>query len=491
LAIIGKQVRDLVAGVAAPTTKHLVTVYFDTPDLALARCGVSVRLRKAGRQYSQSVKARHQPGIVSRREWEWPCAGNALDVARLGEGEVGTIIPPDAIMRLRPIFRTEVTRTTYRIQMAGCDIELALDRGAIIAGDAETPLCELELELKSGAARGGGLASLYQVALTLHRAAPLMIGTQSKADRGYALIEPQSRLATHADPIDLPASTTLGDGLSAILGDCLRQVVANQAAAAAGDVEGVHQMRVGVRRLRGAFQLFRHRLGDEDLRFRDDLKFLSDALGAARDWDVFVTLTLDLVKPQAGPDFHRIVEATRSRQTLVHDELTGAIRSPRYTDLMLRLGGWIEAAGWTAAADGNGRHGLTQPVSTAAGPLLARLAKKTAKAGRGIARFDDVERHGLRNSVKTLRDGVAFLGSLHDQSAVKAYRLPLSELQDILGDLNDLVVGRRFLTDLRQAGAQHLEVDDLIADLKTRSGNLLDRLPKAWHRFAKAEPFWD
>lgn len=488
---------ELVPGAGAPVAHRLVTVYFDTADLALARAGISLRLRREGRRHWQSVKARHVPGTIRRHEWEWPIAGRSLDLERLRQGELAAIIPASILPQLAPIFTTDVTRTVFNLRTDdGGKIELALDRGSVTAGDGKaprgsTPISEVELELKAAPDEATGAVRLYETALDLHGAVPLMIATESKADLGYALVSHRTPSPAKAPKLALAPDIAVGEGMTAIIRACFLEILANQAPTLAGDIEGVHQMRVGLRRLRGAFKLFRQIIGRTAVaQFNRDLKWLSGELGTARDWDVFATTTLDLAKPEGGPDFARVVDAARRRQRAAREALTDALRSPRYTSLMLRLGAWIEGAGWQAALGPDARKALAEPLSHVGDRLLARLARKAAKAGRGISHLDDAERHELRKAVKPLRYGISFLGSLHSDEATKDYRRQLAELQDVLGVLNDLAVGRRLVMELGRSAARRAEAERIAAAFDRCLAKSLDSLPKAWHRFTKVTPFW-
>jgi len=78
----------------------------------------------------------------------------------------------------------------------------------------------------------------------------------------------------------------------------LNQIVNNHGALTKGDPEGVHQMRVGLRRLRAAMSLFAALLGDrQTAAIKNELKWLAGELGPARELDVLVSR---VVTPASG-----------------------------------------------------------------------------------------------------------------------------------------------------------------------------------------------
>src|SRR5581483_2236826 len=162
----------------------LVSTYFDTPDRALNRGKMALRVRKRGRRFVQTVKAEAGDDIAARGEWEDAIAEPDPDLAAPQSGARLQQILNGAA--LEPLFTTTVRRTMARLApLPGTLIEVAIDEGEIRAGDGaiSEPIAELELELKSGES-----AALYDMALRFLEVAPLRIETQSKAERGYRLL---------------------------------------------------------------------------------------------------------------------------------------------------------------------------------------------------------------------------------------------------------------------------------------------------------------
>src|SRR5262249_1281761 len=154
-------------------------------------------------------------------------------------------------------------------------VELAFDDGVIIADNRSEPLSELELELKEGPPQ-----SLARLGLDLLQGTPLSLGSESKAERGYHLLNVTRPEASRAPPGELHAGRGLRDALRRLGQQVLDHLIINQPATLRGDEqEGIHQMRIGVRRLRSLLVLFeRHLEPHARDRFEEELRRLGQVL---------------------------------------------------------------------------------------------------------------------------------------------------------------------------------------------------------------------
>ena len=156
------------------------------------------------------------------------------------------------------MFATRVRRTVQRVETtdhAGRPslIEAALDFGGIEANGAKLPIAEVELELLEGSPE-----ALYALALELDALAPLRLETRSQVGaRLRARRRRAARLAQGGAARRSRRTQRSTRPFRPILRNCLQHWCANEAAALDGsDPEGVHQMRVAIRRLRSAFSVF-------------------------------------------------------------------------------------------------------------------------------------------------------------------------------------------------------------------------------------------
>jgi inorganic triphosphatase YgiF len=482
----------------AAREERAVTVYYDTPELDLARSGVALRIRRVGRRRLQTVKTRlhaagRRGGAADRAEWEWTIEGDEPDLALLASDGVAALVPEPARAALRPVFSTEIRRTRLEISAPGsARIEVAMDRGCVRAGEREAPVSELELELLDGGeGKNPGAAPLYHLALELQRGRDLVLSTESKADIGYALLAGKAAAPRKADAIVFPLEAPVGEAFEASVRNCLGHLLDNQAAALAGaDPEGIHQMRVAVRRLRSALRFFRKAIDKiERKTLETELRWLAAELGPARDWDVFAGETLcrrKLRDTLGGPAVEAIATVISPFRDAAHAEAKAAIRSPRYTTLVLTLSLLLEEGGWRPKG---GRAALSDaPIADRAPELIAPCAAKARKAGKGIARLAPEERHQLRKRLKELRYAVTFLRPLYPGKAAQRYAARLSDLQDVLGDLNDYETARALVP--HAAGPGEPRAEALLGALDAASAEALGGLPAAWRRFKRMRPFW-
>jgi inorganic triphosphatase YgiF len=126
-------------------TITMETTYFDTRDRALSRRNITLRSRQENGCCVCTVKT---PGVGhGRGEWDAKAPWCAETVAKLwnSAGEKGV-----AFEELSPVCGAKFTRLAAVMELSGCTVEVALDRGVLLGGGREMPLCEVEVEVKSG-----------------------------------------------------------------------------------------------------------------------------------------------------------------------------------------------------------------------------------------------------------------------------------------------------------------------------------------------------
>lgn len=464
--------------------------YFDTARHQLKEAGAGLRVRRSGGEFTQTLKAGGDAsaGLHRRYEWESKVPGPRPDLAAL-RALVDRKAPWSKLLRapsiessLEPIFQGTFTRTVWDLRLPGGDrIEFALDIGKLECGDEAVPVSEVELELKSGNA-----IHLFDLALALHEKMPMQLGTMSKAERGYSLCRPRPRAATVSSPVQLAKRSNVEQAFKTIAVNCLAQVQANAAGVVHEyDGESLHQMRVGLRRLRSALDVFRDVVQlPADL--QQDVDWLANELGNARDWDVLSGSTLPLLAkdmPAGGPLLdvtHAALDSGRD----AHIAAAAAVNSPRYTRLMLSLGRWMFGNGWREPGKVKGKSRLEAPVPAFAGKVLRRAHKRMKKRGRALPGAGPEALHRARIAAKKARYATEFFASLYRARQVRPFVKALAALQDELGKVNDAAVACRLLGQLEHvrhdlAGA----IAPVRAALAGRAAGSGGKARKLWKRY--------
>jgi len=481
------------SGDAGTTSARLVSTYFDTSDHALSRQGLVLRVREHNGHFVQTVKSedRASPTGLVRGEWQDAISGARPDPQA---SETGRFLAPEIVGRLIPLFRTEIARRTIALALApDTHIEAAIDRGRVYAPaqDVGEPVCEVELELKSGPP-----AALYDIALDLLAVAPVRLELRSKAARGYRLAasEAPAAAAVHAVAVDLDPRMSGDEALRRIGTACLAQILHNEAAVLAGAAEGIHQMRVAARRLRAVLSAFARMLPAEQRHLvSDELRWLAAALGPARNLDVFMTALLaPAQQAPAEPGIIALSEAAERQRKAAYDKAARAVRSRRYTASLLRQLRWFESCGWR---DGAASPGLEKPIGDLAVRILDLRRRAAKRRSKGFARQSAPERHRLRIALKNLRYATELLGGLYEADAVKRFTTRLKRLQDDLGEANDVRVARDIIAVLaKPKGADAAIADAGAAVLDWHERHLAGRehgLRKHLDRLLAAKPFWN
>ena len=443
-------------------TDDLTAHYFDTPDLHLMRHRAGLRVRQMDGVWIQTMKAggSMQSGLHRQHEWEtpvtraWPQLGKLRKEVDDKRREMLNL--PDLKNHLEVLFTVAVQRTRWDIDFEGTHIELALDQGHIEHDGQRVPVNEVELELKSGTP-----ASLFAFALQLLHDIPLRLSYTNKALRGYALCRDSGIAVVKAAPVVLPHQASTAQALVTILSNCLQQIQGNEAGVTgSADPESVHQMRVGVRRLRSALKLFCNAAPCPDA-LLNEIEWLGNILGAARDWEVLRDISLPRVPDDATNDAGLASLRALAQQTAREQraQAAQAILSPRYTRLQLSLALWmqqISASGDAhAEAHANALHNaqLAAPVSHFAHHAMRDLHKKMLHRAEKAAGGEERAVHRLRIAGKRVRYALEFFAVLYRHASSARYLEALTDMQDALGRHNDVMVADRLLGELQQSHA--------------------------------------
>jgi triphosphatase len=421
---------------------HLQARYFDTPLRALEQAAMVLRLRKEGRRWIQTVKCADR-GAFDRLEHDVPSkAGQAPDIALHDGTPVAALLQAafertgESAVDLHVVFATDIVRLTRAVTTAQTEVELALDEGRLRSGRREGPVLELEFELKAGLP-----SALIELAQEWSARHGLWLDPQSKAMAARRLDASEPPPAASAERISVSRDADADELIAAVLGSALDQVLwnAREVATGAATPEHVHQLRVGLRRLRSVLRELcaLPELSSLPATVQDQLTMLFRLLGEHRDALVLV------------PQLERQLAAANA-PTLKHaltgplPDIAAAVRDVGFQSSVLAVVAAQQRLLEGKAAAGTGRRTLREAV----GKRLRKLHQQSLQAGGDFAALPEPQRHRIRKRLKRLRYLSELMRPLYPGRKVDAFVDRLKDLQDALGEYQDAAVGRRLWSEL-------------------------------------------
>lgn len=473
--------------VTRPVTRRLYNIYYDTPKLELHRSGMALRLRRCGRQWLQTLKGGGsvQAGLHQRNEWEVPVSRAALDFSMPEIAEWDEHLPKPLRKKLQPVFVTDFSRASRMLQWQGAQIELCMDQGEVRTEQHDTAICELELELKSGEPR-----QLFELALAMLEVVPFEMEMVSKAEQGFRLLSGYVDKPSKAVVPDIARTDTLADVLQTLVWSCLLHLQNNLRGAMSSDnAEYLHQMRVALRRLRVVLRMAEKSRADEQLAaLSKDVAALCVALGRIREWDVFIAGTVQpmCARMPGHAGLQALLALSERKRDACYAALRGEEQARGLQRLILRFAIWMNGGYWQQG------EVMLQAHDFATG-RLRKLAKRFTQSGLHLNGLEAERLHALRIQAKKLRYSAEFFAGFYDKQKARSYLAALSEVQEVLGQINDVAVAHRLLDELAEEPAlsAHQEAGALakgwIAHDLSRQFTALRR---AIQRFNKQPAFW-
>lgn len=438
------------AKIKSSNTTQLAAHYYDTTDNSLANSGMALRIRKEGDIWVQTLKS-NGDGMASRGE-----QNNILEESLVVDALENNALYPDLSVyedlkiekiissssqdnvadTLSCLYITDIERTTRLIKGDTGLIEMAYDEGVVRHGEhpeVSQPILEVEFELIEGE-----VSFLFEVAKTWCKRYNLCLSTVTKAERGGLLLAGKQHAdATKANlkALSLSKNMSQPEFLRAVIHNCMIQILPNVSAIAAGSKDGnhVHQLRVGIRRLRTALKFF----GDFSSQLNPEwvpiLKQTFSLLGEYRDHELLQLRTQPMLETKGGP----YVDWTEHCDSIKVKPID-AIRAADFQIALLEL---IEYIMSPARKDKPQTKGTTKQQIT---HILDSLFTKIKKSSSQFDSLDIEAQHEVRKRLKSLRYISEFVSPLYKKKKAKAFLKYLEPAQEVLGDYNDDIVGQAF-----------------------------------------------
>ena len=420
--------------------------YLDTADWHLHRAGYTLRIRTASRRSEATAKSRGTvaEGLRDRRELTEPLSSGDPHAVASAPGPVGELVR--ALAGSRPLgllFEVRTRRRAYSLAVDGGTVgEVSLDDTSIpVEGGRPARLQRVEIEIDPEAVDAvAPLIDELRTACGLHPAAA------SKFQAGLlaaGLVPPP---ALDLGPVEIDDSTTIGELAFAVLRTQFREMLSHEPEARLGeDPEGVHAMRVAIRRMRAAMSVFREVLPVRAQRLRDEFKWLAGVLGDVRDLDVQLEQAAEWGSGLPGEDraaLGPLVATLKERRAAARSAMLHHLDSRRSERMMAGMSEMLVRGPLR-------RSRASRTPALVAGPeLVRRRFRKVRKAGDDLDEDSPAEDlHALRIRVKRLRYAVEFLGPLHPKRSKRFVRR-LVAIQDNLGELQDARVATDHIREL-------------------------------------------
>jgi CHAD domain-containing protein len=460
--------------VTPPEAVRLETVYYDTPDLRLARWGVSLRHR-AGEGWTlklppATAAGSPQGALLERDELVFQGSAKkppqaAVDIVRAYVRKADLV----AVARL-----STVRRRVRLVDAAGARVAEVVDDEVSVRDGRRVAARFREIEVEVMAQPNGANGIVDPIVLRLRGAGAGAPDPTPKHIRalGPRAMEPPE-VAAQPVQADSPAKDVIKHVFAESIASLLKH---DPLVRTSGDPEAVHQARVATRKLRSHLRTFGPLLDPEWTEpLRSELGWLAMGLGAVRDREVLLERLRERAKTLPPSDL-------RSAGSLLHileveietlrTKLMAELSSLRYIDLLDRLVSAAQAPATLPEAD--------EPASQVLPPLAAGPWRRLRSAVKQLPETPtDPELHRIRILAKRARyaaEAVApVAGTAADQFARAA-----AKLQTILGEHQDSVTAQAWLRSARISGRRAFVAGELIAMEHVAAEDARSRWPKVW-----------
>jgi len=476
---------EVVTGVvAAPAQRRrLDAVYYDSPDLTLARSGITLRYRTGedGPGWTLKLPAGRSGSNLIRRElvFDGP-AGTVPAAARdLVRGAVRS-------RPLEPVVRLHTDRTAVALRdSSGVPVaEVVDDAVSAYAGDRRTGgFREVEVELSDGHPAGarllrGAVGRLVDAGCRAEPPMPKLVRAL-----GSAAAAPPDLV-----PPDLGGSPSVGDLIRYTLATSVARMVRHDPGVRLGeDPEDVHQFRVATRRLRSDLQTFAPVLQPAWTRaLRAELRWLAEVVGVVRDNDVLTERLCGQARtlPEQDADGVAALLARLAGQgDAARTAMLDALRTARYDTLLDTL---VAAAREPAFA-----AGATTSVHRLVTGVVRRQWRRLHDMVRALSDPpSDTELHQVRILAKRCRYAAEAATPVTGHRAAR-FAAAEAEVQTVLGDLHDAIVAEAWL---RAAAVDvpgcALAAGELIAMQRAENTQLRAAWPAVWRAASARKLRW-
>ena len=379
-------------------------------------------------------------------------------------------------------------RRSQKLILGNAVVGLSLLHGQLRSVLAEREVARLRLS--------GPAPAVLDVARRLVSAFPLLPPDRSLAAEAFSLATAlASGPQRHGAP-DTTGAESVEACFTQAIGHLLEVALYFAPVARAGvGTEGVHQLRVALRRLRSVLKVFRPLTDSPQSRALDEaLRDFLALLGPARDWDVFLA-GIGAEMTRLLPDDRRLrslIRAAEAERQAAYDKLAAALEAPGWRSALLEGIALVHEKPWRHAHEADEIRKLEAPPEDFASFALDKRWRRLAKAGAEIESLAPEALHELRLDAKRLRYAAEVLAPVFGQKAARRFQRRLSNLQEELGVSNDASVARSLVRQLEREKdpGRSWAIGVVEGWCLARSAADRDAILDAWERLKGKDSFW-
>lgn len=497
LETIKSQLSILDLELSDKSDQHLKTAYFDTNDQSLHQEGLSLRVRYVEDSWIQTIKVGNgiSSGVSNPFEIEDKLDKPYPDIQFVHDKKirkkVKKLVAEEPVLKL---FETNFHRSSQIAHGAdGTEVEIAFDEGVVQTENRSKQICEAELELKTGSPK-----VLLYIAKKLFSHRAVKFSDISKAETGYELINNKNITTIEPLKANIPKfkkDCTLQDAVTFIYRSIANQIQKNwDFILLKDDPEGVHQLRVGLRRLRSAIKLFRPIIDTPSLReFDTQARDIGRGLAELRDIDVFLS---DILEPayDARQDDLSFIALRKFLENLRISSLNKVrefLKDSKWSNFKLELALLPEILRTSQKKEN--LNAFNKPMKRFANNLLRKYWKSLTRYKHNLDDMTIEEFHELRKNLKTLRYSVEIFSSLYPQKNLQSFMKSLRILQNKFGFINDVTLIEKIMTmESKNSDALVQRAGGFLEGYYAQKNEKMRKSIKSeWNKFEKKPKFWD
>ena len=460
--------------VSPPEAVRLETVYYDTPDLRLARWGVSLRHR-AGEGWTLKlppVQAAGQPHSQLLERDEITFQGGSK---KPPEGAVAIVRAYVRKAELVQVARLSTIRRRVRlVDGAGTRVAEVVDDEVSVRDGRRVAARFREIEVEVTQAQNGAGGIVDPLVMRLRGAGA---GAADPTPKHIRALGPRAMEPPEVSALPVQTDSPARDVIKHVLAESIASLLKHDPLVrTSGDPEAVHQARVATRKLRSHLRTFGPLLDPEWTEpLRSELGWLALGLGAVRDREVLFERLSERARSLPATDL-------RSANSLLHilqveiatlrTKLMAELDSVRYVDLLERLVVASQAPATLPDAD--------EPASKVLPPLAAGPWRRLRSAIKQLPETPtDPELHRIRILAKRARYAAEAVAPVVGKAA-DAFARATAKLQTILGEHQDSVTAQAWLRSARISGRRAFVAGELIAMEHVAADDARAKWPKVW-----------